>query len=142
MLVRVAIIAAAIAAVIAIPASASPPDPFQGPWVGTEEGVDEHLVFGVGGPEHQVSVRVDPSGVCRGGMLTAKGTGSVDGDTLTSILDVRCDGKLVADDVTVAFEHDPGTGTLSDSIGATWVRPSDASEGSRDVRHAQPGSRR
>lgn len=133
---RKTIIIAAVSALLlgpgAFPAVSVPSDPFLGVWESVDiDGSNQRLSFGGGGGTRRVIFRDDNAtgGVCEsgGGWFMARGTGKVDGDTISGVWEsdnIRCqDGTDVTDDIDFEFVHDPATDTLSDPSGVTWSRP-------------------
>ncbi|HEX9890898.1 MAG TPA: hypothetical protein VGB28_02405 [Actinomycetota bacterium] len=105
-------------------AGAAPPDPFHGAWKSIDtDGSNQNLSFGGGGTTRQVRLFDDFASGCGGGIATARGIGTVAGDSLDVTLSVRCANGTFIPDTPVTFTYDGGTDTLDDSFGVTWNRP-------------------
>ncbi|MGH2653172.1 MAG: hypothetical protein ACRDHV_02335 [Actinomycetota bacterium] len=127
----IAVVSALLLGLGAWPAGAAPADPFLGVWESVDiDGSNQRLSFGGGGTTKQVNFRDDNAtgGICEsgGGWFMARGTGEVDGDTISGVWEsenIRCQDRTnVTDDVDFEFVHDPETDTLSDPSGVTWFR--------------------
>jgi hypothetical protein len=126
----IAAVSALLVGLTAFSAGAAPLDPFLGVWESVDlDDSNQRLSFGGGGATRHVSFRDDNAtgGVCESGegWFMARGTGEVDGDTISVVLtNARCEDRTtVTDEFHVEFVHDPATNTLSDDSGVTWFRP-------------------
>jgi hypothetical protein len=96
---------------------------FLGDWVSSEPD-GSVLTLKVAGAGSSVNVTVTDSiinGFCNGDSGTARGTGTIEGTTLSALLTLRCKGTKGSFPVDAVFQ-DSGDGTLS-GLGVTWTRP-------------------
>lgn len=102
------VLALVVAALVAATTSAAvAPDPFAGAWAATDLSDGSSLRLQIGnasasGQRHMTLTDGYATGC--GAPATAIGSGTVSGSTLTALLDVRCGGELIAEDLPFAFE--------------------------------------
>jgi hypothetical protein len=117
--------AAALVVALAGVATAAPSDPFKGAWASIDtDGSNQTLTFGGNGSTRRVTLFDDGASVCDGMVpATGRGTGTVDGSSLsvTYLLSCHPGGSFTTPEVT--YTHDAGSNTLTDSFGVTWSRP-------------------
>jgi len=111
------------------PSSASPAhtDVFQGTWTSTDnDGSQQQLdIRGSAPGTHAMSLYDDSASVaCDGSPAHVQGTGSVEGTTLlmTGTLTCQPGGNWLTGRISLSFTYSPGTDTLTDESGITWVR--------------------
>jgi hypothetical protein len=82
-------------------------DAFTGAWAATDPFDGSALRLQIGSPSakgvRQVTLTDDFASAC-GAPATAIGTGEVSGTTLTTVVDIRCGGELVAEDATIVYQ--------------------------------------
>ena len=97
-------------------------DQFTGTWTANDPGDGSTLRLQIGSASASGSRHVtitDSYGSICGALVTAIGTGTVTGSTLTATVDIRCGGELAAEDVEFTFE--PVGDTLA-GLGVIFVR--------------------
>ncbi|MGI9644447.1 MAG: hypothetical protein ACR2O6_03970 [Ilumatobacteraceae bacterium] len=103
--------------------------PFTGHWTSVDivDGSSQRMSIS-GGPAPRVRLHDEGATVCNPDLSIAarvRGAGSVSGSTLSVGFDVTCLTRpptLILTGVPFTFDHDPGTGTLTDSDGTVWSR--------------------
>lgn len=120
--------AAALTLATATPsASSATTDVFQGTWASTDfDGSNQQLDIRGSAPRtHAVSLDDDSASVaCDGSPAHVQGTGDVEGNNLVLTGTVTCQpgGNPLRGRISIAFTYSPGTDTLIDESGVTWVR--------------------
>ena len=102
-------------------------DVFHGTWSSTDlDGSHQKLSIRGSGPGiHAMRLYDDSASVaCDGFPAHVQGTGSVEGNSLvmTGTLTCQPGGNWLADRISLSFTYSPGTDTLTDESGVTWVR--------------------
>ncbi len=117
---------AALAFALASAVSAAP-DPFVGAWKSIDiDGSSQTLGVGGGpGSSHHMQLFDDLATSCGTpfSSATVQGTGTEAGNTLTVTYSVNCHNGNTIGDKTITYTFDPGTTTLTDSVGVVWSRP-------------------
>jgi hypothetical protein len=110
-------------------AAASPQDDvFRGSWTSTDnDGSHQTLdIQGSGQGGHHAMFLFDDftSGACEGSPAHVQGAGVVDGDRLVMTGTLTCmpGGNPLRFRVSITFEYNPDTDTLTDDSGVTWYR--------------------
>ena len=102
-------------------------DVFQGTWTAIDsDGSNLTLTIqgsGTGG-RHAVRELDDSASVCGGAPASVQGWGTVDGDTMDVLWTLACQpgGNPFRGPVTEIFTYDPGSDTLTDSLGIVFHR--------------------
>jgi hypothetical protein len=82
-------------------------DPFTGAWTATDPFDGSSLRLQIGGASasgiRPVTLTDGFASAC-GAPATAIGTGTVSGSTLTTVVEIRCGGELLAEGVTITYE--------------------------------------
>jgi hypothetical protein len=108
--------------------TSAPGDVFQGIWTSIDlDGSHQTLdVRGSGQQGHHAMFLFDESATrnCNGTPAHAQGSGVVDGNSLVMTGQLTCvpGGNPLRGPVSLLFQYDPGTDTLTDDSGATWYR--------------------
>ena len=110
-------------------AAASPQDDvFRGSWTSIDnDGSHQTLdIQGSGRGGHHAMFYFDDAatGQCDGSPAHAQGSGEVDGNTLVMTGTLTCmpGGNPLRFRLSITFEYDPGTDTLTDDFGVLWHR--------------------
>jgi hypothetical protein len=98
-----------------------------GTWISVDaDGSVQTLDITGSGETAYSMVYVDESatGACNGAPARVSGPGFVDGDVVVMFGTLVClpGGNVFRSRLTLGYEFDPGTGTLTDSFGIVWHR--------------------
>jgi len=111
-----------------LPATAwASPGALAGTWTSVDgDGSLQTLEITGSGETAYSMVYVDESatGACNGAPARVSGPGFVDGDVVVMFGTLVClpGGNVFRSRITLEYEYDPATGTLSDSFGVVWHR--------------------
>jgi hypothetical protein len=112
--------------VLAAPVASAETDVFGGTWTSTDtDGSHQQLdVRGSNPVTRAVSVYDDAASICGGAPARIPGAATIDGETMimTGVLACIPGGTPLPGRVTIAFDYDGSTDTLTDEFGVTWFR--------------------
>jgi hypothetical protein len=132
--VRKTVIAAACSVAIAggvvgtVDSAAAQTDAFTGTWTSTDfDGSNQTLTVGGSGTVGRHSVQLfddSATSACEGAPARVSGLGTVDESTLVMTGTLTCmpGGNPLRFRISIAFEHDAATDTLTDEFGVVWER--------------------
>jgi hypothetical protein len=110
----------------------APPNPFLGKWYYLDpDGSTVRMTIGGGNDQHPITYFDDAATFCTPDApppvypVKLLGVGILDGSSITADLDIWCltgPRKGFKGSITINFQYDPGTDTITDSLGEVWFR--------------------